>query len=60
MRVILTAFLIGLATQAQANTCGLQKQIAGKLAEKFKESPVSVGLDGNGNLIETYASDEGT
>lgn len=38
--------------------CGPAPKIAKGLQDKYGESPVSIGLQGNGNLLQVWASEE--
>lgn len=51
------AALPGLAA-AQTQQCGERGRIVGILAEKYGETPRSIGLTPQGALVETYASDD--
>ena len=60
------AFIAALATatlsvDAQAAPlCGKRDDVVAQLSEKYKETPVGIGLASNGGLIELLAASNGT
>ncbi len=47
------------ATAAPA-ACGQRTDIVAFLASEFKEAPIAVGIDSNGNLVEVLSSRSGS
>jgi len=53
--------LSALSTSAQAQTlCVKRGEVAGKLKEKYKEAPVSMGLSNSGTIVEVFVSEKGS
>jgi hypothetical protein len=48
------------APDANAQICDQRDAIVASLAEQYGEAARSMGLDNGGNLLEIFASDEGT
>lgn len=49
------------AASAQAvSACAPQETLADKLGQEFGEAVTAQGVDGNGNLVQVFASDDGT
>jgi len=53
------AVLLAAPSMAAPRDCGARSDILKSLAEKFHESPVALGVDSNGVLVEVLASDSG-
>ena len=45
---------------AQGLLCDDASKVADQLLRKYNETPVSIGLQSSGNLLQIYASPEGT
>jgi len=59
--LVLGALVLTVSAPAVAQTaCGERGVIADRLAQKFGESPTSIGLATNGSVIEVFASKDGT
>lgn len=57
----LGALALAVSAPAAAQTaCGERGTIADRLAQKYGEHPVSIGLATNGSVIEVFVSDDGT
>ncbi len=46
-------------TQSQTQVCGQRASIIGRLAEKYREAPVAVGVNSAGNMVEILTADDG-
>lgn len=57
--LILAVAILPFPVLAQA-VCGERGEVAGKLKEKYKEAPVSMGLSNSGSVVEVFASKTGT
>lgn len=51
------ACLVATHATAQGRNCGERAKIVEQLAEKYGETPQSVGLGTNNGVVETFASD---
>lgn len=49
-----------LAATATPAACGQRIDIVASLAKEFKEAPIAVGVDNNGNLVEVLSSRSGS
>lgn len=56
---LLTLACILFATSASAQ-CGDHDEMVKRLANKFDEHPVAVGIDSKGLLVEVFASESGS
>jgi len=57
--VTVAAMVFASGAQA-APACGKRGDVLAQLSEKFKETPVGIGLAGNGGLIELLTANAGT
>ena len=46
-------------TQTQTLLCGQRASVIGRLAEKYREAPVAVGVNSAGNMVEILTADDG-
>jgi hypothetical protein len=44
----------------QALQCGARAKIVGHLADTYREAPVAIGVSAHGQLLEIFASPDGT
>ena len=57
--------LLGARGQVQAQTidpqapCGSHAEISGKLADRFAEATIGIGLTSRGNVVEIFTSSDG-
>lgn len=49
---------IAIGPKAHAAQCGARQMVLKQLVTKYKETPVALGLSGNGQLVELYGSKE--
>jgi len=56
---VMTLALVGTASAAE-QICERREIMVANLTEKYGEAVQSIGLDTTGNLLEIYASDEGS
>ena len=57
LTIFVAMFMVGNA-YGQGLPCNERNAVIQRLAEKYGESRVSIGLDNNGNLLEMYANEE--
>ncbi len=64
MRPLLTAVLLWAAFSwpalAQPPACAEHKQITDRLATMFSELRIGIGMGGDGNVVELFASEQGS
>lgn len=57
---VATMLLLGAQTRAQSTQpplpCHSHAELARQLHDRYDETPVSLGLQGNGNLLQVYSS----
>jgi hypothetical protein len=46
-------------TAAAEPACGRHADVLRELADRYKETPIALGLASNGNLLEVFSSDSG-
>lgn len=57
---IVATLAVATCSPAFAAPCGNATEIKNRLSAKYKEAPVSFGLQTNGNLLQVYASAAGS
>ena len=48
------------AAMAAPSVCGQRTEIVASLAKEFREAPIALGIDSNGNLVEVLSSRSGS
>jgi hypothetical protein len=46
-------------TQSQTQLCGQRASVISRLAEKYREAPVAVGVTGTGGMVEVLTTGDG-
>ncbi len=47
-------------TQSQTLLCGQRASVIGRLAEKYREAPVAIGVTSTGSMVEVLTTSDGT
>ncbi len=47
-------------TQSQTQLCGQRASVIGRLAEKYREAPVAIGVTSTGGMVEVLTTSDGT
>jgi hypothetical protein len=57
--LVLAAVALPISAANAGSPCNPRKDVLSQLSNKYKESPVAIGLSSNGNLVEVLTSTDG-